>query len=152
VVEMLDQRLGGVAGVEIGVWGLAFKAGTDDVRDSLAIRILSELSRRGATMRVYDPAVRLADLPPGAAFVTSALRAAEADALLVLTEWPQFAAVDPREVAARLRRSVVVDGRNILNARDYAAAALDYQGVGRPPLDAAQLPAGYGPETLAEAL
>jgi UDPglucose 6-dehydrogenase len=152
VVELLDRQLGGVAGVEIGVWGLAFKAGTDDVRDSLALRILNELSRRGATMRVYDPAVRLAELPQGAAFVTSALDAAEADALLVLTEWPQFSAVDPRDVAARLRRNVVIDGRNILNARDYANAALDYHGIGRPPLEAEQRPGGYRPETLAEAL
>jgi UDPglucose 6-dehydrogenase len=153
VLEMLDQRLGDVAGLEIGVWGLAFKAGTDDVRDSLAIRILSELSRRGATMRVYDPAVRLAELPPGATLVTSALAAAEADALLVLTEWPQFAAVDPRDVAARVRRGVVVGGRNILNASDYARAELDYQGVGRPPHTEVPVRApAYAVESLAEAL
>lgn len=132
VVEKLAQSLGSLAGAEIGIWGLAFKAGTDDVRDSLAMRVLSELSRRGATTRIFDPAVRLAELPPGATIVSSALAAAEADALLVLTEWPQFAAIDPKEVAKRLRRGVVIDGRNILNGSDYANAMVRYQGVGRP--------------------
>jgi UDPglucose 6-dehydrogenase len=152
VIEMLAQRLGDLSGVSIGVWGLAFKAGTDDVRDSLAIRILGELSRRGATLRVYDPAVRLAELPPGATMAGSELVAAEADALLVLTEWPQFAAVDPRDVAARLRRRIVVDGRNILDGRAYAEAGLDYQGVGRQLLTgtyASDVLSGEGP--LAEA-
>jgi UDPglucose 6-dehydrogenase len=135
VVKKLIERLGDLAGVEIGIWGLAFKAGTDDVRDSLAVRILHELSRCGAITRIYDPAVRLAELPPGATIVNSALAAAEADALLVLTEWPQFAAIDAREVAARLRRGVVVDGRNILNPRAYASASLEYRGVGRPLLE-----------------
>jgi UDPglucose 6-dehydrogenase len=134
VVEKLSKRLGDLAGVEIGIWGLAFKAGTDDVRDSLALRILRDLSRRGATTRIFDPAVQLAELPPGATMAGSALAAAEADALLVLTEWPHFAAIDPREVRLRLRRGVVIDGRNILDARDYADATLEYHGVGRPHL------------------
>ncbi len=132
VVDMLEQRLGDLDGAVIGVWGLAFKAGTDDLRDSLAIRVVAELSRLGAKMRIYDPAVHVAELPAGGKIVGSALAAAEADALLVLTEWPQFAAIDAREIAARLRRRVVVDGRNILDPRGCAEAGLDYQGVGRP--------------------
>jgi UDPglucose 6-dehydrogenase len=152
VVEKLEERLGSLSGAEIGVWGLAFKAGTDDVRDSLALRVLAELSRRGAATRVYDPAVRFADLPPGATIVGSALAAVEADALLVLTEWPEFAAVDPREAGARLRRRVVVDGRNVLDPRAYADAGLDYQGVGRPLLAAAYVQEKFGDEPLAEVI
>jgi UDPglucose 6-dehydrogenase len=147
VVEMLADQLGELRGLEIGVWGLAFKAGTDDVRDSLAIRILWELSRRGATMRVYDPAVRLAELPPGATIVSSALAAAEADALLVLTEWPQFAAIDPLEIRVRLRRGVVIDGRNILDSHAYVNTGIDYRGIGRPMLTGA-----YAPEEQPEAV
>lgn len=153
VIEKLSRCLGDLTGAEIGVWGLAFKAGTDDVRDSLAVRILCELSRRGAKTRIYDPAVRLAELPAGSTMVSSALEAAEADALLVLTEWPQFAAVDPREVCARLRRGVVVDGRNILDPHGYANAMLAYQGVGRPPRTGRFLPARRSEEiALEEAL
>ncbi len=152
VVEMLEQRLGDLAGVEIGVWGLAFKAGTDDVRDSLAVRVVNELSRRGASIRVYDPAVRLADLPTGATIVGSALAAADADALLVLTEWPQFAAVDPKDVGARLRLRLVIDGRNVLDQRAYASAGFDYQGVGRPLLAGTSATPAYETEALEEAL
>lgn len=131
VLELLAREVGDLPALTIGVWGLAFKAGTDDIRDSLALRILHELAERGARTIVYDPAVHVAPLPPGSRLVASAFEAARADALLVLTEWPQFARLDPAEYAEGISRRVVVDGCNVLDAQRVAAAGLSYRGIGR---------------------
>jgi UDPglucose 6-dehydrogenase len=131
VIRILEEEIGSFAGTTIGVWGLAFKANTDDIRDSLALRIVDELGRRGAKMLVYDPAVHVAPLPVGSRLVTSAVEAARADALLVLTEWPQFARIDPMTYANGIARRVVVDGRNVLDADRVVAAGLIYRGIGR---------------------
>jgi len=131
VVEILAEELGTLAGAHVGVWGLAFKPGTDDVRDSLALRILTELRRRGATVTAFDPSVHLAPLPEGCTIAASALEAAEADALLVLTEWPSFRQIAPAAIAARVRRGLVVDGRNVLDAQRIVATGLRYRGIGR---------------------
>ena len=132
VVDILEHELGGLGGTHIGVWGLAFKAATDDVRDSLALRILDDLRARGAVAVAYDPAVKA--LPAGyrCGLAPTALAAIEnADALLVLTEWPEFGLVSPWAIATQLRRGVVVDGRNVLDPRAIVAAGLRYRGVGR---------------------
>jgi UDPglucose 6-dehydrogenase len=131
IVELLELELGSLENLTIGVWGLAFKAGTDDIRDSLALRIVEEIGKLGARMVVYDPAVHVAKLPRDSRLVASALEAAQADALLVLTEWPEFAAIDPNLYAPTLALGVVVDGRNVLDANRVAAAGLKYRGVGR---------------------
>jgi UDPglucose 6-dehydrogenase len=132
IVDILEKELGGLRGTHIGVWGLAFKAATDDVRDSLALVVLEELRSRGASVAAYDPAVKA--LPEGCHgdVSPSALAAITgADALLVLTEWPEFGLVSPWAIAAQLRRGVVVDGRNILDPLAIASAGLRYRGVGR---------------------
>jgi UDPglucose 6-dehydrogenase len=131
VVHALEREIGSLEGAVVGVWGLAFKAGTDDVRYSLAIRVIDELAARRATVVAYDPAVHVAPLPAGSRLVGSALEAANADALIVLTDWPEFAAIDPLLFARMLRRGVVVDGCNILDPRRIASAGLAYRGVGR---------------------
>jgi UDPglucose 6-dehydrogenase len=132
VVDALEGEMGNLQGTTIGVWGLAFKAGTSDVRDSLALRILEELALRGATVRAFDPAVHA--LPAGFEFcqvVNSELQAACADALLVLTEWPQFALADPATYADLIARGVVIDARNVLDPERVTAAGLSYRGMGR---------------------
>ena len=131
VVEILERELRSMAGLTIGVWGLAFKAGTEDVRDSLAVRVVEELSARGAYTVAYDPAIRVAALPPGSRLVQSALEAADADALIVLTEWPEFGNINPASYARTVRRGLVVDGRNVLDGARVAAAGLTYCGIGR---------------------
>jgi UDPglucose 6-dehydrogenase len=131
IVDLLETEIGTLDGKTIGIWGLAFKAGTDDIRDSLALRIVEDLGRRGARMVVYDPAVHVAPLPRGSRLVTTALEAAQADALLVLTEWPEFARLDPNVYAQTLALGVVVDGRNVLDPDRVASAGLSYRGVGR---------------------
>ncbi len=134
VVDILEEELGSLHGTHIGVWGLTFKAGTDDLRSSLALRILADLDRRGATATAYDPAIEQAELPGRTTLTRSALEAARADALLVLTEWPEFCAVDPGSLAASLRRRVVVDGRNLLDGERLARCGVRYRGVGRAAL------------------
>src|SRR5579862_3555209 len=131
VVDILEEEVGELRGSHIGVWGLAFKAGTDDLRSSLALRVLDDLGARGATATAYDPAIKSAQLPGRTSIARSAMEAAHADALLVLTEWPEFCEIDPSAVAARLRRRVVVDGRNVLDGERFARCGLRYRGVGR---------------------
>jgi len=132
IVEIVAEEVGQLRGTTIGVWGLAFKAGTDDVRDSLAMRIVADLTARGATVQAYDPAVHAAVLPAGATFAPSALAAADgADALLILTEWPEFAGISPRSIADALGVGVVIDGRNVLDAERIATAGMRYRGLGR---------------------
>lgn len=134
IVDVLDAEMGGLAKTRIAVWGLTFKAGTNDVRDSLAVRIVDDLIARGASPVAYDPTVLEPRPEVRCSIAPSAIAAADgADALLVLTDWPQFAEISPWAFASRLRRGLVVDGRNILDADAVAAAGLRYRGVGRRP-------------------
>ncbi len=131
IVTLVEEEVGSLQGLTIGVWGLAFKAGTDDVRDSLALRIIAMLAERGATVVAYDPAVHVATLPNGCSLASTALDAARADALLVLTEWPEFYKIPPPTYAGLIRKRIVIDGRNVLDAERVAAAGLTYRGIGR---------------------
>ena len=117
--------LGTLAGRRIGIWGAAFKPGTDDVRDSAALRIADGLRRLGAEVTVYDPlaaenaqaalpAVKYTDTPLGAV--------AGADALLVATAWPEFAAVRPAEVSACGSRQVVIDACQGIDSESWRDA------------------------------
>ena len=134
IVDILESELGGLNGARIGIWGLAFKAGTDDVRDSLALRIIADLDERGAKLTAYDPSVRsLADDSPCTLAANELAAIDGADALLVLTEWPQFLDVAPWAIASRLRRRVMVDGRNLFDPNAMADVGLRYRGVGRKP-------------------
>ncbi len=135
VVQALEAELGDLAGRTIGIWGLAFKAGTNDVRDSLALRIIRDLAARGATLQAYDPGVHALPMNVPCKVLNSPLAVTDADALLVLTEWPMFAAIDPAEYAGRLRGRLVVDGRNLLDPERIASAGLLYRGIGRSVLN-----------------
>lgn len=127
-----------LTGVTIGALGLTFKAGTDDLRESPALRILAELHRRGATIRAYDPTAageldpiqteRLADFE----LCRSMSDAADgADVLVVLTEWPEFTSLDLAAAKTAMRGDALVDCRNLLDPATVKAAGLRYDGVGR---------------------
>jgi UDPglucose 6-dehydrogenase len=132
VVDLLQRELGSLRDARIAVWGLAFKAGTDDIRDSLAIRIVEDLRRRGAAVVAYDPAARGAHPLVACEIREDPLDALElADALLVLTDWPQFAQIGAEEIRRRLNGTVVVDGRNVLDGAALAMLGMRYRGVGR---------------------
>jgi len=126
-------------GITVGALGLTFKAGTDDLRESPALAIISELRRLGAVVRAFDPTT-IGELTPnqtvvldGIHVVADALEVADgADVVVVFTEWPEFAKIDLDRLAARLPRPVtVVDTRNLLDPALVREAGLEYDGVGR---------------------
>ena len=131
--KVISECGGSVKGLTIAAWGLTFKAGTDDLRDSPAIKILTMLREAGAIIRAYDPTAKAPYVAyPWITVVQSAVDACRgADALAVLTEWPEFKKVPPADVAAALTTCRVVDGRNILDRDAWKAAGFDYRGVGR---------------------
>lgn len=130
VAEKVRQAAGGgLHGRRIAMWGVAFKAGTDDLRESPAIRIAALLQADGAEVVAYDPEAST-DLVTMAPDPLSA--AMDADVLLVATEWPEFTTVDLSEVARVMRGHRVVDARNLLNPKAVRAVGLDYWGLGRP--------------------
>jgi len=132
-VETLRRLLGGLEGRRIGVWGLTFKGGTDDMRQSAALEVVRLLRSEGAIVRAYDPSVQagpnqaLAD-----EIVTDELEAARgAEALAILADWPCFKDVCLTDVRAVMEGNVLFDGRNQLSRKDAEAAGFVYQGVGR---------------------
>jgi UDPglucose 6-dehydrogenase len=120
---------GGLRGRRVAMWGVAFKAGTDDIRESPAIRIARLLLEEGADVVAYDPEAQTEELTM-AEDPIAAVR--DADVLLVATEWPEFGTVDMRQVAAAMKGYRVVDARNLLDSAAVRAAGLDYWGLGRP--------------------
>ena len=121
-------------GKTVGVLGLTFKPNTDDMRDSPALDIVPALQAAGARVQAYDPEGmdEAAHLLPGVAFKPGAYEAAEgADALLLLTEWDQFRALDLDRVCKAMSRPVVVDLRNVYRPDEMARRGFRYHGVGR---------------------
>lgn len=134
IAEKVMSLCGGsVRGLVVAAWGTTFKAGTDDLRDSPAIKILQMLRDAGAVVRAYDPTAK-GQYPahPWMEVGTSATGVCEgADVLAVLTEWPEFAAVAPESVASVMGHRRVVDGRNHLDRDAWRRAGFEYLGVGR---------------------
>jgi UDPglucose 6-dehydrogenase len=124
---------GSVQGKVVAAWGLTFKANTDDLRDSPAIKILSQLQDAGAVIRAYDPTAHdVYENYPWIEICSTALGACEdADVLAVLTEWHEFTLISPDDVAHRLNNPYVVDGRNVLNRDAWLQHGFDYRGIGR---------------------
>ncbi|HEU5400647.1 MAG TPA: nucleotide sugar dehydrogenase, partial [Terriglobales bacterium] len=114
LIALLESVLGSLRGTTIAVLGLAFKPGTDDLRDSPAIALLNLLKRAGASVRAYDPMV--AKLPGDSAEVAASMETAlrGADATVVATAWPEFAAGDWSALCRTMRQPILVDGRNAL--------------------------------------
>ena len=120
---------GGLRGRRIAMWGVAFKAGTDDVRESPALRVARLLQQDGAEVVAYDPEATSDDLIMAPDPITAVT---DADVLLIATEWPEFLTVDMHRVAAVMKGHRVVDARNLLDPAAVRAAGLDYWGLGRP--------------------
>jgi UDPglucose 6-dehydrogenase len=135
MVERVERALGGdLRGKKVGVLGLAFKPNTDDMREAPSIPLVKSLIERGAEVAAYDPVAReqAEQLLVGAQFETDALAAANgADALVIVTEWDEFRALDLEEVARAMRGKTLVDLRNVYDRDEAERAGLDYYGVGR---------------------
>lgn len=120
----------------IGVLELAFKPGTDDVREAPALDLIRLLLERGAHVRVHDPVAmenaRKALKGLEVEYVDDPYAVAEgADALVLATEWPEYQGLDLRRLAARMRTLVLLDGRNVFDPKEARAAGLTYLGIGR---------------------
>jgi UDPglucose 6-dehydrogenase len=135
VIAKLQKHLGSLVGKTVTLLGLAFKANTDDMREASSLVLAGRLQADGARVRAYDPVAEseARKLMRGVEFASSALDAVDgADALVVVTEWPEFAALDWREVAAHMPGRVVIDGRNCIDGDAVRAAGFAYEGIGRP--------------------
>jgi UDPglucose 6-dehydrogenase len=131
--RIIDSCDGVVDNKTLAVWGLTFKAHTDDLRDSPSIAILTILNNHGMSVKAYDPSAKgpYASIP-WVEVCTSAIEACrDADVLAVLTEWPEFSVVEPTDVAEVLLGKHVIDGRNVLNREKWMSAGFTYRGVGR---------------------
>ena len=111
--------------------GLAFKAGTDDLRGSPSLAIIERLVAHGALVTAHDPVVRsIAD--PSITLCDDPYEACtDADAIVVLTEWPEFALLDPVRLATIVADRNILDARNLLDAEAFRSAGFVYDGVGR---------------------
>ena len=127
-------------GKKIGVLGLAFKGGTDDIRESPAIDIVKKLLTEGCNVYAYDPAAaeRCQEVIPQGSrmhYVDSPYEAAhDADALLILNDWQEFAELDLAKLHYTLRYPIVIDGRNLYDPATMSKAGFTYLSVGRPGL------------------
>ncbi len=134
VIGKLQKHLGSLVGKRVGLLGLAFKPNTDDMREASSLVLAGRLQADGATVRAYDPVAedQARNLLVGVEFADSALGALEgADAVVIVTEWPEFTELDWEAVADAMAGALVVDGRNCLDPERVAAAGLVYEGMGR---------------------
>ncbi len=135
LVERIDGLVEGLCGKIVGVLGLAFKGGTDDVRESPAIKLIKVLLEKGAKVYAYDPqGERLARRELGDSIVyTESIEAAieGAEVVVIATEWPEFGQIAPREIARLMRGDLFADFRNLHEPNEIKAAGLRYIGMGR---------------------
>ncbi len=133
VIGKLERRLGPLRDKRIALLGLAFKPGTDDMRDAPSLVLAGRLLSEGADVRAWDPVADGAVHLHGVEIAESALDALDgADAGVVVTEWPELRDLDWAEAAARMRTRLIVDGRNLLDPDQLRALGFAYEGIGRP--------------------
>lgn len=133
--KVIKAMGGDVSGKTIGVLGLAFKQNTDDMRDAPSLDIVPALIEAGATIKAFDPEAmeEAAKLMDGLNYAENAYEAVDgADAMIILTEWDQFRALDLERIKASLKSDIVVDLRNIYSPEDMAKRGFEYTSIGRP--------------------
>jgi UDPglucose 6-dehydrogenase len=132
VIGKLLRRLGTLRGRKVALLGLAFKPGTDDMREAPSLVLAGRLLAEGAHVSAWDPVADGAAHLDGVDVAGTALEALEgADAAVVVTEWPELAELDWAEAGARMRTKVLVDGRNMLDPAHLRALGFTYEGIGR---------------------
>ena len=141
MVERVARALGGeIDGKRVAVLGLAFKPNTDDMREAPSLALIAGLLEQGAEVVAFDPVARhqAEQVLSGIDYAADALSVADgADALVVVTEWDEFRALDLDTVAARMRGKVLVDLRNVYDPEEARRAGLAYSGIGRGRVSAA---------------
>jgi UDPglucose 6-dehydrogenase len=139
VIKKLTNHLGSLVGKRVALLGLSFKPHTDDMRGASSLVLAARLHGEGASVSAYDPVAmrRAKGELPEVEMCGSALEALDgADAAVLVTEWPEFAELDWAEVAGRMARPLLVDGRNFLDPDKLRAAGFEYEGIGRAQMDA----------------
>ncbi len=132
VIGKLERRLGPLRGKRIALLGLAFKPGTDDMREAPSLVLAGRLLSEGAEVTAWDP-VANGDSLQGVEIAASALDALDgADGAVLVTEWPELRELDWATVGERMRGNVIVDGRNVLDPDALRALGFVYEGIGRP--------------------
>jgi UDPglucose 6-dehydrogenase len=140
LVDKIVRRFGAnLSGRRFGLWGLAFKPNTDDMREAPSRVVIAGLRERGASVTAYDPvamgeAREIFKDDPAVAFASSALAAAEgADALVIMTEWKAFRSPDFDALARKLKSPVIFDGRNLYEPQVVRSHGIEYHAIGRGP-------------------
>jgi len=133
VIGKLERRIGPLRGKRIALLGLAFKPGTDDMREAPSLVLAGRLLSEGAEVTAWDPVADGRSQLHGVEVAESALEALTgADAAVIVTEWPEVRALDWAAAGERMRGRVVVDGRNVLDPEEMRGLGFAYEGIGRP--------------------
>ena len=138
LLQKITARFGSnLKGKHFALWGLAFKPGTDDMRDAPSRAVIEGLSAKGATVTAHDPvamkeAQRIYGERAGLRYAETPLEALQdADALIIVTEWKAFKSPDFDVVKSKLKNAIIFDGRNLFEPEDVKALGIEYYGVGR---------------------
>jgi UDPglucose 6-dehydrogenase len=136
-LKKVRTALNGLQGKKLGVLGLAFKGGTDDIRESPAIHLVRSFLEEGSTVVAFDPAAtknaQAVLQSENLSFVDDPYKTAEmADALVILTDWPDFTQLDLLEIKQKMKKPLVLDGRNLFDDSEMCAMGFTYISVGRP--------------------
>jgi UDPglucose 6-dehydrogenase len=133
VVQKLQKHLGKLRGKKVALLGLAFKAGTDDLREAPSLVLASRLLAEGAEVRAWDPVARPGELMKGAVLHETVLEAVTgADAAVIVTEWDELRGLASEQLREAMARPLIIDGRNLLDPAEARAAGFAYEGIGRP--------------------
>jgi UDPglucose 6-dehydrogenase len=133
VIGKLQKHLGRLRGKRIALLGLAFKPGTDDMREAPSLVLASRLLAEGAEVRTWDPVATARDLLPAARECQTIDEAVEgADAAVIVTEWPELQQLARVEIRELMARPLIIDGRNVLDPAAARTAGFAYEGIGRP--------------------
>ncbi|MEO7198568.1 MAG: UDP-glucose/GDP-mannose dehydrogenase family protein [Solirubrobacterales bacterium] len=133
-IGKLTKHLGSLVGKRIALLGLAFKANTDDMREASSLVLAARLQGEGASVAAYDPvaAESAAEMLPSVVMCETVEEAFDdADAVILVTEWAQFAELDWEALSQRMANPLIVDGRNFLDPAALRAAGFTYEGIGR---------------------
>jgi UDPglucose 6-dehydrogenase len=132
VIQKLQKHLGRLRGKKVALLGLAFKAGTDDMREAPSLVLASRLLAEGAEVRAWDPVARPGELMKGAVLCDSVLEAVNgADAAVIVTEWEELRGLATEQVRDAMARPLIIDGRNLLDPEETRRAGFAYEGIGR---------------------
>lgn len=138
IVSKLKKALWVLQGKTIGIWGLSFKSGTDDIREAPSLKIISRLLEEGSNLKLHDPKAMVEfrnefkEIPERLAYCETPEDAAQgADAVLIVTEWPEYRELDFERIKQDMVLPMVIDGRNILDPGKMKSLGFEYYGMGR---------------------